>query len=147
VSSHSSFTAADEEMPAAKYEEWPLQGAALKRLVVNGKVTFQLEFSWEPYVGGHASGSHSGNKFQPQIAKRSHRTQRSPTSHGFTSEEDDLIVKLKEEQQLRWPEIHEKFSDKFPQRRSQGSLQVRYCTKLKSGKRAERKSRQGQATR
>lgn len=47
----------------------------------------------------------------------------------------------------RWPEIHEKFSDKFPRRRSQGSLQVRYCIKLKSGKQAGRKSRQGRATR
>ncbi|CAH0024542.1 unnamed protein product [Clonostachys rhizophaga] len=146
VSSLSSFTAADEEMPAARYEEWSLQGATLKRLAVNGKVTFQLGFSWDSCVGGHAPGSHSDNKFQTQVAKRSHRTQRSPASHGFTREEDDLIIKLKEEQQLRWPEIHEKFSDKFPQRRSQGSLQVHYCTKLKNGKRAGRKSRQGQAT-
>ncbi|CAG9955995.1 unnamed protein product [Clonostachys rosea f. rosea IK726] len=146
VSSNSAFTAADEEMPVARYEEWPLQGATLKRLAMNGKMTFQLQFGWEPCVGGHAPGSHSDDKFQSQVAKRSHRTQRSPASHSFTCEEDDLIVKLKEEQQLRWPEIHEQFSDKFPQRRSQGSLQVRYCTKLKSGKRAE-KSRQGQATR
>ncbi|KAK7219775.1 hypothetical protein V2G26_007778 [Clonostachys chloroleuca] len=107
VSSHSSFTAADEEMPAARYEERPLQGATLKRLAMNGKVTLQLEFSREPYVGGHAPGSHRDNKFQTQVTKRSYRTQRSPTSHGFTREEDDLIVKLKEEQQLRWPEIHE----------------------------------------
>ncbi|KAK7211927.1 hypothetical protein V2G26_019105 [Clonostachys chloroleuca] len=143
VSSHDSFVGADAEMPAARYEEWPLQGAMLKRLFVDGKVTFQLQFGWEPCVGGHSPGSHSDNRSQTQEAEGSHRTQRSPASNDYTREEEDLIVKLKEEEQLRWPEIHKQFSDKFPQRRSQGSLQVRYCTRLKmrSGKGATRKSR------
>ncbi|CAI6099894.1 unnamed protein product [Clonostachys chloroleuca] len=143
VSSHDSFVGADAEMPATRYEEWPLQGAMLKRLFVDGKVTFQLQFGWEPCVGGHSPGSHSDNRSHTQGAEGSHRTQRSPASNDYTREEEDLIVKLKEEQQLRWPEIHKQFSDKFPQRRSQGSLQVRYCTRLKmrSGKGATRKSR------
>ncbi|CAI6092351.1 unnamed protein product [Clonostachys chloroleuca] len=143
VSSHDSFVVADAEMPAARFEEWPLQGATLKRLFVDGKVTFQLEFGWEPCASGHAPGSQSANGFHTHIAKRPHRTPRSPASHTFTREEEDLIVKLKEEQQLPWPEIHKQFCDEFPQRRSQGSLQVRYCTRLKkrSVKGATRKSR------
>lgn len=149
VSSHDLFVGADAEMPAARYEEWPLQGAMLKRLFVDGKVTFQLQFGWEPCVGDHSPGSHSDNRSQTQGAEGSHRTQRSPASNDYTREEEDLIAKLKEEQQLRWPEIHKQFSEKFPQRRSQGSLQVRYCTRLKmrSGKGATRKSRYSQATR
>jgi hypothetical protein len=135
-------------MSAAKCEEWPLQGATLKRLIMNGEARFQLEFSWKPCDGGQAPDSHSDNKSQTQRAKRAYRTQRSPASHTFTPEEDDLIVKLKEEQQLRWPEVHKQFSDEFPQRRTQASLQVHYSTKLKtSGKRATRKSSRSQATR
>jgi hypothetical protein len=41
-----------------------------------------------------------------------------------------LLVQLKEHK-LAWSEIHRCFSAVFPKRRSQGSLQVRYCTKLK----------------
>jgi hypothetical protein len=105
VSSHDSFTAVDAKMSAAKYEEWPLQGATLKRLIMNGKVTFQLEFSWELCAGDHPRSSHSGKKFQTQKVEELHRTQRSPASHTFTREEKNLIVKLKEEKQLPWSEI------------------------------------------
>ncbi|OJJ51309.1 hypothetical protein ASPZODRAFT_148615 [Penicilliopsis zonata CBS 506.65] len=44
----------------------------------------------------------------------------------FTAEEDALLVELKENKNLTWRQI----SDFFPGRTS-GTLQVRYCTKLK----------------
>jgi hypothetical protein len=45
----------------------------------------------------------------------------------FTPEDDQLLIKLKENHNLTWKQI----SDFFPGR-SSGTLQVRYCTKLKA---------------
>jgi hypothetical protein len=45
----------------------------------------------------------------------------------FTQEEDALLVDLKETKNLTWKQI----ADFFPGRTS-GTLQVRYCTKLKA---------------
>jgi hypothetical protein len=45
----------------------------------------------------------------------------------FTPEEDALLVELKENKNLTWKQI----ADFFPGRTS-GTLQVRYCTKLKA---------------
>jgi hypothetical protein len=45
----------------------------------------------------------------------------------FTPEEDALLVDLKENKNLTWKQI----ADFFPGRTS-GTLQVRYCTKLKA---------------
>ncbi|KAK4551639.1 hypothetical protein LTR86_011013 [Recurvomyces mirabilis] len=45
----------------------------------------------------------------------------------FTSQDDALLVELKETKRLKWKQI----ADFFPGR-SSGTLQVRYCTKLKA---------------
>jgi len=45
----------------------------------------------------------------------------------FTTEDDLLLVELKETKNLTWKQI----ADFFPGR-SSGTLQVRYCTKLKA---------------
>lgn len=45
----------------------------------------------------------------------------------FTSEDDALLVDLKENKSLTWKQIAEFFPG-----RSSGTLQVRYCTKLKA---------------
>jgi hypothetical protein len=45
----------------------------------------------------------------------------------FTPEDDQLLVDLKENKNLTWKQI----ADFFPGR-SSGTLQVRYCTKLKA---------------
>lgn len=143
MSSQDSVTTANAKAPAAKYEEWPVQGATLKRLTMDGRVTFQLEFSWELCAGGHSPGSQNSSRSKPHIEEKISRTQRSSAAHAFAREEDDLIVKLKDAG-LPWPEIHKQFSNEFPQRRSQGSLQVRYSTKLKTrNKQAIRKSNRG----
>ena len=47
----------------------------------------------------------------------------------FTAEDDTLLVELKETKNLTWKQI----ADFFPGR-SSGTLQVRYCTKLKAKK-------------
>jgi hypothetical protein len=45
----------------------------------------------------------------------------------FTPEDDTLLIDLKEKKNLSWKQI----ADFFPGR-SSGTLQVRYCTKLKA---------------
>lgn len=45
----------------------------------------------------------------------------------FTTEDDQLLIQLKEQKNLTWKQI----ADFFPGR-SSGTLQVRYCTKLKA---------------
>lgn len=45
----------------------------------------------------------------------------------FTPEDDQLLVDLKENKALTWKQIAEFFPG-----RSSGTLQVRYCTKLKA---------------
>lgn len=45
----------------------------------------------------------------------------------FTPEDDQLLIQLKEQKNLTWKQI----ADFFPGR-SSGTLQVRYCTKLKA---------------
>lgn len=45
----------------------------------------------------------------------------------FTAEDDQLLIQLKEQKNLTWKQI----ADFFPGR-SSGTLQVRYCTKLKA---------------
>lgn len=45
----------------------------------------------------------------------------------FTPEDDQLLVDLKENKSLTWKQIAEFFPG-----RSSGTLQVRYCTKLKA---------------
>ncbi|RYP45030.1 hypothetical protein DL768_008572 [Monosporascus sp. mg162] len=35
------------QVPLARFEQWPLQGAVLKRVTLGGSVTFQLEFAWD----------------------------------------------------------------------------------------------------
>ncbi|OCL04048.1 hypothetical protein AOQ84DRAFT_417177 [Glonium stellatum] len=83
---------------------------------------------------------------QPQKPKPQGLKPQKPKSRvKFTKEEDTLLIKLKEEQNLSWEQI----KDRFP-KRSPGSLQAHYCSKLKAqpavqktrGRPAGRKRRQ-----
>jgi hypothetical protein len=111
----------------ARFEEWPLQNASLKRVTENGMTTFQLQFSWDSCE--HATES-PRSEFP---VKKRNSDKRGPTARAaITPDEDDLVIKLKEVDKLRWQEIHKKFTEAFPGRqRSVATLQVRYCTKLK----------------
>ncbi len=106
----------------AKFEEWPLKDAVLKRAMVNGLATFQLQFTWDPCA------EHKQHK---SLVKRRPSKWSSATRLAYTPEEDDLIVKLKD-QGLTWREIYMRYKNAFPQReRRVETLQVRYYTKLK----------------
>jgi hypothetical protein len=114
----------------AMFEEWPLDNVVLKRVIENGRATFQLQFTWDLHAK-HVHGSHLAQSYG-QTKKRRSTTRRAASRVPFTPEEDSLLTALKGEA-LPWQEIYERFKDAFPlQRRSLGSLQVRYCTKLKT---------------
>ena len=118
----------------AKFEEWPLEDVVLKRVTANGLAAFQLQFAWDS-CANHRRKDPTTRRLQNQSpVKRRPSTKRGVSTRArFTPEEDNLLVELKN-QGLPWQDIHKKFTDVFPQReRRVGSLQVRYCTKLKGG--------------
>ncbi|RFU79550.1 myb dna-binding domain-containing [Trichoderma arundinaceum] len=67
------------------------------------------------------SSSMVGQEGMPSPARRPQRPRIK-----FTPEEDQLLIELKEQKHLTWRQI----ADFFPGR-NPGTLQVRYCTKLK----------------
>lgn len=120
----------DSDCPV--FDEWPLQDATLKRVVINGVAVLQLQFEW-PLCATHAECSGArrkrGTSHLETTRRRGNRV-RSQRSR-FTPEEDTLLQNLKESyDRLSWREIHRQFSAQF-RGRTTGALQVRYCTKLK----------------
>jgi hypothetical protein len=134
----SSQGSGDEEVrvqvPTAKFEEWALEDVVLKRVTANGLATFQLQFVWDSCVNHRRKDPTIGRlQYQSPVTRRPTAKRGASTRARFTPEEDDLLVELKN-QGLPWQDIHKQFTDAFPQReRRVGSLQVRYCTKLKGG--------------
>lgn len=67
----------------------------------------------------------------PSVVGQEGMPQPAPRPRGpklkFTGEDDQLLIDLKEKKNLTWKQI----ADFFPGR-SSGTLQVRYCTKLKA---------------
>ncbi|KAK0706287.1 hypothetical protein B0T26DRAFT_679994 [Lasiosphaeria miniovina] len=88
----------DQYVPTAKFEEWPLQNAALKRAVVKGMPTFQLQFTWGSYAE-HEDKGHATRNPQHKLPAESHlHRKRSYGSRlSFTPEEDGLLVDLKKQ--------------------------------------------------
>ncbi|RYP70408.1 hypothetical protein DL769_004970 [Monosporascus sp. CRB-8-3] len=115
-------TAADTVQ--ATYAEWPLQDVLLKRVTEGGRTVFQLQFAWDSRPQHHpkAYGSRTALAQKSGVARAK-----------FTKDEDALLVRLKEDDRLCWPEIHKRFSARFGGR-SRGALQVHYSTMLKRGK-------------
>lgn len=91
---------------------WPIHG--FLRCENNGLYT--LEFSLG--LRHHQLASQVSSAKQPQKPVSKSR---------FTAKEDELLINLKEKENLPWEQIGERFP-----RRSTGSLQVRYSTKLKN---------------
>ncbi|KAH7322555.1 hypothetical protein B0I35DRAFT_425982 [Stachybotrys elegans] len=123
----SSNNEAQVQIPAAKFEEWPLGEAILKRITINGSVTFQLQFTWEPCENKEAAANRASTKASSLMNKA---VGKRGLVGNFTPEEDSLLVMLKN-QGLAWKDIHAQHMKEYPER-TVGALQVRYCTKLKS---------------
>ncbi len=136
-SSHCSSQSSPPSITSAKFEEWSLPNATLKRITLgDGRTTFQLQFDWDPHVDSRQAGCPSSNgRGAPAPRKGCRRKRDAASSDVFTKEEDELLIRLKEgSERLTWPTIHRQFSEGFPERRSQASLQVHYSTKLKRRK-------------
>lgn len=105
---------------AAKFKEWPLQNATLKRVYMNGEAILQLKFGWDPLTNKYSAGSASrvnpctlATRGKASGAKRS-----LITSGAFTRTEDELLVQLNEgPDKLTWLDIHRRFDHGFPERR------------------------------
>ena len=130
-----------DEAPDAKFEEWPLGNAVLKRVTVDGApATFMLQFTWGPcaeHGAGHrgtenqaAVSSAKRHRSAGQKSKRSTKDEDKPTSTSkrarYTPADDAKIRQLKE-QGLSWIAIAKHFPG-----RSAGAIEVRYHTKLKT---------------
>ncbi|KAG0648910.1 hypothetical protein D0Z07_4830 [Hyphodiscus hymeniophilus] len=84
-----------------------------------------------PRTGDPDSSMMSGGGGAPSVVGLEGMPQPAPRPRGpklkFTPEDDQLLVDLKENKSLTWKQIAEFFPG-----RSSGTLQVRYCTKLKA---------------
>ena len=84
-----------------------------------------------PRIGDPDSSMMSGGGGAPSVVGMEGMPQPAPRPRGpklkFTPEDDQLLVDLKENKSLTWKQIAEFFPG-----RSSGTLQVRYCTKLKA---------------
>ncbi len=130
------------QVPAARFQEWPLGNAVLKRVVINGQATFQLQFTWDPCTNDkHKASTVKG--VQSNILVKSCRSTRRKTAtrrktgsrSSWTHEEEEFLIELKKEG-LTWNNIHKRHKEAFPER-SVGTLQVHYCTKLKGRQQQE----------
>ena len=128
--------------PIAEYQEWHFQGF-LKRTRIRNETTYNLEFQLS-HVPKHlhlpvlseALGMHS-NKDTPADAVTSHDTGAHSKMHPaavrpqikrvrWAPEEDATILRMRGEDGCSWEEIHAALPH-----RTQGTIQVRYSTKLK----------------
>ncbi|KAH7141588.1 hypothetical protein B0J13DRAFT_417485, partial [Dactylonectria estremocensis] len=139
--SPSSYTTSDDSDAGhdfATFQEWQLDNVILKRVVLNGVATFQLQFSWDMCSMHDNAGDTILDRRRRIFAGSTGRVHRGEGAKAkFTPEEDRLLLDLKEGEDgrssphLTWSEIYQRFNARFPGRRSCGSLQVHYCTKLK----------------
>lgn len=136
ASSQATSTETELGVILARFEEWPLENVSLKRITENGKATFQFQFDWTPCTErGHAGSTDRGWVGSPSTRTVRRAKRALATRTHYTTEEDDLLLELKEGQRFVWPKIHRRFIETYPGRSVQ-SLQVHYSTKLKSRERS-----------
>jgi hypothetical protein len=108
----------------ARFEEWPLRGVSLKRITEGDKMTFQLQFEstidlCQPRADRSVSHPEKG-RGPPKASLSALRSSRDK----WTSEEENK-VRMMRRNGCSWTEIQHALPH-----RSQGSIQVRYSTKL-----------------
>ena len=130
-----------DEAPVAKFEEWPLGNAVLKRVTVDGApATFVVQFTWDPCTEHGAGHRRTENRGTVSSAKR--RRPARQKSKGSTKDEDkptstsrrarytpvdNAKIRQLKDQGLSWIAIAKYFPG-----RSAGAIEVRYHTKLKT---------------
>ncbi|KAH7119374.1 hypothetical protein B0J13DRAFT_568739, partial [Dactylonectria estremocensis] len=137
----SSYTTSDDSDTGhdfATCQEWQLDNVILKRVVLNGVATFQLQFGWDMCSKYDNAVDAVHDRRHRAFAGSTGRVHRGEGAKAkFTPEEDRFLLDLNEGEDgqssphLTWSEIYRRFNERFPGRRSCGSLQVHSCTKLK----------------
>ncbi len=92
-----------------------LENATFKCIMVDGRPKIQLE--WDDQFPIHGPSR--------QTTRRA-----TSTKVGYTSAENDLIRRLKDER-LPWNEIYRRYSETFERKRSLTTLQTRYYRELR----------------
>ncbi len=149
VADHTSLTSLHD------IETIPIRGF-LTRQILLSRVIYSITFEEQAEQAEHSCSQESGgatshceNKIRRQHSKqppgkglRAGETTRQTRflSEDALSKDDQLLIELKEERRLTWKRIAEYFPG-----RSEGSLQVRYCTRLK-GRKAGKSGRLGQSS-
>ncbi|KAJ4186657.1 hypothetical protein NW767_012500 [Fusarium falciforme] len=109
----------------ARFEEWPLGDVLLKRITEGGKTTFQLQFDWDSDLCQlHAGRSVSTPKKRRSLSKTLRSAAKSSGAR-WTSEEDETVRRMKQDGDS-WAAIQRALPH-----RSEGTIQVRYSTKLR----------------
>lgn len=140
VASSASSEAASSETDLAtilaRCREWPLENVLLKCTTDDGNPIFQLQFNLPPRILGECTSYFASSRLESPSARVVSKARRIPSARlRYTPSEDDLLLQLKAEEKLPWPEIHQRFCEKFPGRPIP-SLQVHYSTKVKPRERS-----------
>ncbi|CDM37292.1 Homeodomain-like [Penicillium roqueforti FM164] len=117
-------------------ETIPIRGFLTRQILLSRviySVTFeeQAEHSCSQRSGRATSQYKNkiGSQHSKQTSQKGSRAGKTTGPTRFLSKDDQLLIELKEERSLPWKRIAEYFPG-----RSEGSLQVRYCTRLKGHK-------------
>ena len=150
------FPLAGDELASntsAEYQEWPMRGF-FKLITIGNEVRYSIKFSLEDvqqlcaaafplHISSAGSNGHfSARPARPFSASTQAKKNGSDAASSqskrsrFTEQEDAKLVDLKERRGLSWEDIQRSFP-----RRSMGSLQVRYSTKLKERSTASQERR------
>lgn len=116
------------------FDEWPLSGATLKCVNLDGKRTFQIQFTMPLYVGHNSQAAlhadeGSGKSQRPQTLNRRGRRQRAGNTRVRWKPEEDTLLRDLKQQGLSWVDIYSEFQSKYPGR-SIDTLRVRYSSKV-----------------
>lgn len=133
-----SKVAADQTSPTSLHdiETIPIRGFLTRQILLSRviySVTFEEQTEHSCTQRSRRATSHYENKIGSQHSKQPPqklpRAGKTTGTTRFLSKDDQLLIELKEERSLPWKRIAEYFPG-----RSEGSLQVRYCTRLKGRK-------------
>lgn len=91
-----------------EFKERQIENAVLGWRRVDGIITFRLEWTEDMRCADHKHGDPAQDhlRSKPQSKKRGPSKRKSTTRVAFAPEANNFLIKLKEEQGLKWGEIH-----------------------------------------
>lgn len=107
----------------------PFENHSVRFMIENGQPVIRVQYDL-PVCLFHADNANIASGWSESAQAEGKADRATSARRRYTKDEDDLLWKLKEEDKLPWPKIHEKFCESFPSRPI-GSLQVHYSSKVK----------------